>query len=215
LGPRPGGEHEHAELREDLRLRTRWIQELSACAAWELGARLAAAGRIDRPELVRWLTLGELDAVVLGGDLPADLVARAAEPPGPPLPAAFRLAADGTVMALRSRKRRRGQGEGAGGGRGVGPVAHADGRPPPRGAVLVVGTLEPALAALLPGLAGLVAETGNVLSHLAILAREMGVPTVVGVPGATQRFPQGVTVLVDGASGQVQPLEDHDRRGRP
>lgn len=215
LGPRPGEEHDpHSQLREDLRLRTRWIQELSARAAWELGARLAAAGRIERPELVRWLTLAELEAVMDGDDLPGGLAARCAEPPGPPLPAAFRLAPDGTVVAVASGGRRRVQGEGAGGGRGVGPVAHADGQPHP-GAVLVVATLEPALAALLPGLAGLVAETGSVLSHLAILAREMGVPTVVGVPGAAQRFPPGVTVLVDGTSGRVQRLEDHDQQGRP
>ena len=54
---------------------------------------------------------------------------------------------------------------------------------------------------------GLVAETGSPLSHLAILARELGVPTVVGVEGAATRFPPGSLVMVDGTSGDVELLE--------
>ena len=65
----------------------------------------------------------------------------------------------------------------------------------------------PALAPILPGLGGLVAETGSVLSHLAILAREYGVPTVVGLPGATERFAAGTWVLVDGVTGDVESFE--------
>jgi pyruvate,water dikinase len=74
---------------------------------------------------------------------------------------------------------------------------------PADGAVLVVRTLDPGLAPMLPGLRGLVAETGSVLSHLAILAREFGIPTVVGVEDAVRRFPPGTAVVVDGASGEV------------
>ena len=54
----------------------------------------------------------------------------------------------------------------------------SDGDVPP-GSVLVVSHLDPRLAPVIPRLAGLVAETGSPLSHLAILAREYGVPTVV------------------------------------
>ena len=71
----------------------------------------------------------------------------------------------------------------------------------------MVANLDPALAIHLPGLAGLVAETGSPLSHLAILARELSVPTVVGVPEALTRFPVGSRVLVDGAAGQVSRLD--------
>jgi rifampicin phosphotransferase len=48
-----------------------------------------------------------------------------------------------------------------------------------------------------------VAETGSVLSHLAILAREAGVPTVVGYAHAMQSLPEGTEVLVDGTTGKV------------
>jgi pyruvate,water dikinase len=76
--------------------------------------------------------------------------------------------------------------------------------------VLVVGHLDPRLAAAIPRLAGLVAETGSPLSHLAILAREHGVPTVVGLVGATTRFVDGEVVAVDGHVGTVTSV-----RSRP
>jgi pyruvate,water dikinase len=84
--------------------------------------------------------------------------------------------------------------------------------PPPAGAVLVVRTLEPSLAATLPGLAGLVSETGSTLSHLAILARELSIATVVGVQDACERYPPGSTVVVDGTSGEVTLVESSGER---
>jgi pyruvate,water dikinase len=93
----------------------------------------------------------------------------------------------------------------------MGSVHDGDGAPTP-GSVLVVRTLDPGLAPLLPRLGGLVAETGSFLSHLAILAREFGVPTVVGVAGAVDRFPAGTVVVVDGSTGEVTAA-DVDRRG--
>ncbi len=125
--------------------------------------------------------------------------------PGPPLPASFRLTADGTVVPVDTV--RSDGGRGAGGGRGTGPVHVGTDEPPSPGDVLVVRTLDPALASLLPGLGGLVAETGSVLSHLAILAREYGVPTVVALPGAVDRLVPGSWVVVDGTTGEVSPLE--------
>jgi pyruvate,water dikinase len=84
--------------------------------------------------------------------------------------------------------------------------------PPSPGDVLVVRTLDPGLAGLLPSLAGLVAETGSVLSHLAILAREYGVPAVVGLTGAPERFADGTWVVVDGTTGEVTPVDDSEWR---
>jgi rifampicin phosphotransferase len=108
------------------------------------------------------------------------------------------------------RRRRTGTtgeaGEPAGGGRGAG-IVHGGDDPPADGAVLVVPTLDPDLAIHLPKLAGLIAETGSPLSHLAILARELSVPVVVGVPRAVERFPAGTHVRVDGTSGEILRLD--------
>ncbi len=195
--------------RESLRLRIRWVQELGARLAWTAGRRLAASGALARAELVRALRFEELVTALEGGSLPADLERRPAPPRTAPLPAAFRLAGDRIVAEAAP------PGDGArpaGGGRGAGPVHSGPDAPPP-GSVLVVRTLAPALAARLPALAGLVAETGSPLSHLAILARELGVPTVVGLRGALDRFPPGTEVLVDGDTGRVDPLPVAPRTG--
>jgi pyruvate,water dikinase len=81
-------------------------------------------------------------------------------------------------------------------------VTH-DAADPPLASVLVTSTLTPGLGPLLPRLNGIVAETGSVLSHLAILAREAGVPTVVGYAGALDALPAGTAVEVDGDAGAV------------
>jgi phosphohistidine swiveling domain-containing protein len=120
-----------------------------------------------------------------------------------PLPAAFRLTASGKPAPVALSQDTEGQG--AGGGRGIGRVANGSTGP---GDVLVVRNLDPTLASKLPGLAGLVAETGSVLSHLAILAREYGVPTVVGVRDALDRFPPGAMVVVDGTTGDVAMADE-------
>jgi len=49
-----------------------------------------------------------------------------------------------------------------------------------------------------------VAELGGSTSHLASLARERGVPAVLGVPEATRRIPDGALVAVDGVAGVVR-----------
>ncbi|HWC10504.1 MAG TPA: PEP-utilizing enzyme, partial [Acidimicrobiales bacterium] len=198
-------------LREALRLRVRWLQELTARAAWELGRRLTAKGTVEHPHDVSLLRLDELETAVRSDVAPADLPGRT-PPVSAPLPARFRLTPNGAVVAIApARRGRRGRGgiagaQGAGGGRAVGYV-HEGAQSPPEGAVLVVRTLDPGLAAVLPRLGGLVAETGSPLSHLAILARELGLPTAVGVEGATARFPAGSFVMVDGTTGEVQLLE--------
>jgi phosphohistidine swiveling domain-containing protein len=73
--------------------------------------------------------------------------------------------------------------------------------------VLVVSTLDSRIAPILPRLHGLVAETGSVLAHVAILAREAGVPTVVGLSDATSCLQDGAVVEVDGASGSITIIE--------
>ncbi|MGY1836940.1 PEP/pyruvate-binding domain-containing protein [Blastococcus sp. SYSU DS0510] len=196
--PAPGDPTDAGLLREALRLRVRWLQEVSARAAWSLGERLAAAGRLEDAESVRGLRLTDLAAAVHDPGLE---LSPAPGEEGEPLPARFRMSDTGQPVPVTGAS----GGTGAGGGTGTGPVHQ--GEDPPEGSVLVVRTLDPSLAPVLPRLAGLVAETGSVLAHLAILARESGVPTVVGVAGALDRFPPGVTVRVDGATGAVEEEE--------
>lgn len=222
VAPAAGDEEpdQAAVLREALRLRARWLQELTARAAWELGERLAARGALASAADVRWLRTPELVDAVATGRAPADAPTRAGDRGSAPLPARFRLTEDGTVApaprpphAGRVRRHGRGgserTGTGAGGGRGTGRV-HGGSDPPEPGAVLVVRTLDPELAPLLPRLGGLVAETGSFLSHLAILAREFGVPTAVGVEDAVNRFPAGSTVVVDGTTGEVTLIGEQE-----
>ena len=62
----------------------------------------------------------------------------------------------------------------------------------------------PALSQVLAGVAGVVAELGGSTSHLASLARERGIPMVLGVTDATASIPDGSMVAVDGVSGIVR-----------
>ena len=72
------------------------------------------------------------------------------------------------------------------------------------GDILVTKVAGPALSQMLPRVAGVVAELGGSTSHLASLARERGIPMVLGVLDATQRIPDGVQVAVDGVAGVVR-----------
>ena len=72
------------------------------------------------------------------------------------------------------------------------------------GDVLITTVAGPALASILPRVAGVVAELGGSTSHLASIARERGVPMVLGVFDATQRIPEGSKVAVDGVAGVVR-----------
>jgi phosphoenolpyruvate synthase/pyruvate phosphate dikinase len=72
------------------------------------------------------------------------------------------------------------------------------------GDILVTRVAGPALSQILPRVAGVVAELGGSTSHLASLARERGIPMVLGVLDATRRIPDGVQIAVDGVAGLVR-----------
>lgn len=75
------------------------------------------------------------------------------------------------------------------------------------GDVLVTRVPGPALSHILPRVAGVVAELGGSTSHLASLARERGIPMVLGVHNATSRIPDGSHVAVDGVAGIVRWMQ--------
>jgi phosphoenolpyruvate synthase/pyruvate phosphate dikinase len=74
------------------------------------------------------------------------------------------------------------------------------------GDILVTRVAGPALSHILPRVGGVVAELGGSTSHLASLARERGIPMVLGVLDATARIPDGAQVAVDGVAGVVRWL---------
>jgi pyruvate,water dikinase len=210
--PGPVTTIDHLGHREALRVRVRWLQELLARAAEELGDRLVRAGSLPAVDAVGVLRLEELAAMGEGGPPPSDVAERREWSPGPPLPVSFRLTTHGDLRpASVSSHWRRASGVAgmpASGGRVVGVVHHQlPAGTPPAGAILVTRHLEPQLAPVLGGLTGLVSETGSALSHLAILAREAGLATVVGVPDALDRFPPGTRLFIDGRTGEVEALD--------
>ncbi|MEQ1759538.1 MAG: PEP-utilizing enzyme [Vicinamibacterales bacterium] len=75
------------------------------------------------------------------------------------------------------------------------------------GEVLVTPSTGPTFNVVLPLLKGLVTERGGALSHAAIVAREYGIPGVVGCRDAASRIKTGMRIGVDGAKGEVWIIE--------
>jgi pyruvate,water dikinase len=75
-----------------------------------------------------------------------------------------------------------------------------------KGDVLVTESTTEAFNILLPLLGGIVTDSGGLLSHSAIVAREYGIPGVVGTREATGRIADGARVRVDGNAGEVTVL---------
>jgi pyruvate,water dikinase len=74
------------------------------------------------------------------------------------------------------------------------------------GDVLVTHTTSPAYNVLLPLLGAIVTDCGGVLCHAAIVAREFGIPGVVGTGDATSRIADGMSIIVNGEHGTVEIL---------
>src|SRR5439155_15674410 len=80
------------------------------------------------------------------------------------------------------------------------------------GDILVTRQTDPGWGPIFPLISGLVMERGGMLSHGAIIAREFGIPSIVGVADATRLIPTGATVCLDGDRGSVRVISD---RGEP
>lgn len=72
------------------------------------------------------------------------------------------------------------------------------------GAVLVCPFTDPGWTPVLDRVAGVITETGGLLSHAAVICREYGIPAVLGVADATERVPDGREVILDGGEGRVE-----------
>jgi phosphohistidine swiveling domain-containing protein len=75
------------------------------------------------------------------------------------------------------------------------------------GEILVAERTDPGWVPLYPSVSGLLIERGSILSHSAIVAREMGIPTIVGIPGLVSTLKTGQTVTMDGAAGVVRVVQ--------
>lgn len=75
------------------------------------------------------------------------------------------------------------------------------------GEILVARHTDPGWIAVFANASGVIAERGSLLSHSAIVAREMGVPCVVALKGVTQWLKTGDLVRLDGGTGRVEKLE--------
>ncbi|HEY8151684.1 MAG TPA: PEP/pyruvate-binding domain-containing protein [Vicinamibacteria bacterium] len=73
-----------------------------------------------------------------------------------------------------------------------------------RDSILVARSTDPGWVFLMMSAAGIVVERGSLLSHTAIIGRELGIPTVVGAIGATTLIPEGAALRIDGSTGDVR-----------
>jgi pyruvate,water dikinase len=210
--------------RENLRFeRTRLFARVRRIVR-AMGERLAAAGKIAAPRDVFFLTIEELIGAVEGGAaslaLAPAIAARKGEEdlfraePDPPerleTRGAFITAAPkaATVKATDDGEIRKGLACCAGIVTARVRVVHD-----PRtealkpGEILVARHTDPGWIAVFTNAAGVIAERGSLLSHSAIVAREMGAPCVVGVKGAASWLNTGDLVRLDGGAGTVERLE--------
>ncbi|AHF00335.1 PEP/pyruvate-binding domain-containing protein [Thioalkalivibrio paradoxus] len=214
-------------LRERARMKQALLYTRLRLVALALGEQLAAGGSLDRRDDVLLLELEEAIAIAesrmaADADLKDRIEARrneleACQGWSPPdsfvLPAGeewraragYATAETGTGDAPLT-------GTGACGGRVCGTaavvldVSGIDRILPDQ--ILVTRQTDPGWAAVFFMIRGLVIERGGLLSHGAIIAREYGIPAVIGVPDATRRIADGQRLCVDGDHGRVEPLRD-------
>ncbi|WP_405970336.1 PEP-utilizing enzyme [Streptomyces sp. NBC_00988] len=218
------GQRRYVDMRENTRYRRSELYGFGRQAYRRLGADLAARGLLDNARDVVHLTeeeiLGTYDGTAVTDDLRglaavrrAEFHARGAELPmdfvtmGPvrdALPHPDRdTIASGTLHGL-----------GSSGGvvRGTARVVidpHEWGEPSDD-MILIARETDPGWLFLMLSARGIVVERGTLLSHTAISGRKFGIPTIVALPHATSRIPDGARVEMDGAVGTVRILEEDE-----
>jgi pyruvate,water dikinase len=213
--------------RERARLKQALFYSRCRRIALVIGKELVERGSFERREDVFFLTIQELDALVSGNSMfpyhIKELVARrrsdhaelsTMSPPdtlelavGEYLekPKDARPASRPTDAAIEPAEM---AGVGACGGKVTGRASilkdMSESRLLQTGDILVTRQTDPGWGPLFFLIRGLVLERGGMLSHGAIIAREFGIPSVVGVKDATLRIPQGGTISIDGDRGFVR-----------
>jgi pyruvate,water dikinase len=169
------------------------------------GRLLSAAGLTDSEEAIYFLTTGELDDLVSGSRV-TELRARAQ---------LRRIVWDHAVrtpipeeVPHTESQVSRWHGLGASGGKAAGPArvlrspyGISNVRP---GDILVAEALDVGWFPLFPVVGGLVTALGGLLSHPCTVAREQGLPAVVGIPNVMDLIPEGSWLVIDGDRGTVE-----------
>lgn len=81
------------------------------------------------------------------------------------------------------------------------------------GEILVTHRTDPGWIPLYPSVSGLLVERGGLLSHSAIVAREMGLPTIVSIKGLTKKIKSGMNVEFNGETGLITIFDDSMKSG--
>jgi pyruvate,water dikinase len=177
-----------------------------------VGATLAHAGRLAHADDIFFLSLREIHTALDGADFRSRVGERRAqyEQERTRRSVPLVLLSDGTMPAAEP-----GAGDATGHllrgfpaspGRANGParvILDPHAAQLAQGEVLVAPSTDPGWTPLGLTAGGLVMETGGAMSHGAIVAREYGIPAVVGVAEATKRIQTGQSITVDGSSGTV------------
>jgi pyruvate,water dikinase len=174
------------------------------------GADLVASGAIDVADDVFFLTFPELREAVAGGDVRGRVEERrtryAEELRRRHVPRL--LLSDGTEPSLPTESTDGAvlRGTPASAGQVTGRarvILDPTGARLEAGDILVAPSTDPGWTPLFLSAAGLVMEMGGAMSHGAVVAREYGIPAVVGVPSASERIQEGEQITVDGSHGTV------------
>lgn len=183
----------------------------------EVGGKLAAAGRITEPRDIFYLYYDEAERAVKNGENMHETVIerREAYSRFEKLPAYSRLVFAGDVFDKSPKnvggmENRSGadvlEGIPCSGGKARGEVLIVDDPavcPDTSEKIIVAKMTDPGWVFLLVGAAGIISEKGSLLSHTAIISRELGKPAVVGAEGASQLLKNGDIVEIDGTSGKI------------
>ncbi len=206
--------HLSIAFRERARLKQALLYSRCRLIAIEIGARLVTENEIDAREDVFFLTWQEL---VQLPERPRDLVAerkREREEQSRLTPPEHFTLPEGALFdgsyskAIAAEPSLTGIAAGSGTARGKAAVLRSasEGRRLTGAEILVAPQTDPGWGPLFPLIRGLVLERGTLLSHGAILAREFGIPSVVGVRDATTLIEDGISLEVDGDRGHVHVI---------
>ncbi|MDR3374215.1 MAG: PEP/pyruvate-binding domain-containing protein [Ancalomicrobiaceae bacterium] len=212
--------------RENLRFERTRIFGYARRVVRAMGGALTATGLIDQPDDVFLMTIEELLSVAEGNAVTGDLkdlvalrrrefeaAARLTDPPerillrGSVVDAGSRLAGSRSPTSRDDASERHGTACGGGTVKGLARVIRNPAEEQiEAGEILVARHTDPGWISHFANAAAVVAERGSVLSHSAIVSRELGIPCVVAVGSACDWIATGDLIEVDGSGGWVRKL---------